>query len=166
MRQKSPVVVVMGMGAGKSMLFMLPASYSTGVTVVVVPLVSLRGNLMDRCDKTGIECVEWDSRKPHEWASIVLVTPESAVSEGFGNFINQQRAMGRLDRIVIDECHVVLDLTKGWRTRILGLWDLVKTETQLVYLTAIIRPRDEAEFIRLMGLPAKEKSYWFRGVTI
>jgi superfamily II DNA helicase RecQ len=38
----------MGTGAGKSMAFMLPASCSTGVTVVVVPLVSLRGNL-----KTG-----------------------------------------------------------------------------------------------------------------
>jgi superfamily II DNA helicase RecQ len=165
MRQKSPVVVVMGTGAGKSMLFILPASCSTGVTVVVVPLVSLRGNLMDRCDKAGIECVEWDSRKPLKWASVVLVMPESAVSEGFGNFINRQRAMGRLDRIVIDKCHVVLDSTKGWRTRMLGLRDLVKTETQLVYLTATMRPRDEAEFIRLMGLPAKEKCHWFRGVT-
>ena len=48
----------------------------------------------------------------------------------------------------------------------LGLWDLVKTETQLVYLMAIMRLRDEAEFIRLMGLLVKEKSYWFRGVII
>jgi hypothetical protein len=64
MRQKSPIVVVMGTGAGKSMGFMLPASCSTGVTVVVVPLVSLRGNLKDRCVQAGIECVEWDSRKP------------------------------------------------------------------------------------------------------
>jgi len=79
----------MGIGAGKSMLFMLPASCSTGVTVVVVPLISLRDNLKDRCDKAGIECVKWDSRKPHEWALVVLVTPESAVSEGFGDFINR-----------------------------------------------------------------------------
>jgi len=47
----------------------------------------------------------------------------------------------------------------------LRLRDLVKTETQLVYLTATMRPRDEAEFIWLMGLPAKEKSHWSRGVT-
>jgi superfamily II DNA helicase RecQ len=109
--------------------------------------------------------VEWDSRKPHEWASIVLVTPESAVSEGFGNFIHRQRAMGRLDRIVVDECHVVLDSTGGWRKRMLALRELVKAETQLVYLTATMRPRDEAEFIRLMGLLAKENCQWFRGVT-
>ena len=41
----------------------------------------------------------------------------------------------------------------------LGLRDLVKIEIQLVYLTATIRLRDEAEFIQLMGLLAKEKSY-------
>jgi Helicase conserved C-terminal domain len=128
-------------------------------------LVSLRGNLKDRCVQAGIECVEWDSRKPQEWASIVLVTPESAVSEGFGNFINRQRAMGRLDRIVVDECHVVLDSIGGWRSRMLGLRALVKSETQLVYLTATMRPRDEGEFIRLMGLPPKEKCQWFRGRT-
>ena len=165
MQQKSPIVVIMGTGVGKSMAFMLPASCSTGVTVVVVPLVSLRGDMKDRCMKAGIECVEWDSRKPNEWASVVLVTPESAVGEGFGNFINRQRAMGRLDRVVIDECHVVLDSTGGWRMRMLALRDLVKAETQLVYLTATMRPRDEGEFIRLMGLPPKEKCQWFRGST-
>ncbi|KAF2174793.1 P-loop containing nucleoside triphosphate hydrolase protein [Zopfia rhizophila CBS 207.26] len=165
MQQKSPIVVIMGTGAGKSMAFMLPASCSTGVTIVIVPLTSLRGNLKDRCDEVGIECVEWESRKPHEWASVILVTPESAVSDGFGNFINRQRAMGRLDRIVIDECHVVLDSTGGWRTRMLALRDLVKAETQLVYLTATMRPKEEGEFIRLMGLPPKEMCQWFRGVT-
>lgn len=64
--QKSLTVVVMSTGAGKSMAFMLPASCSAGVTVVVVPLVSLRSNLKHRCVQAGIECVEWDSRKPQK----------------------------------------------------------------------------------------------------
>jgi hypothetical protein len=61
-----------------------------------------------------------------------LVTPELAVGESFGHFINRQRAMGRLDRIVIDEYHVVLDSGAAggsWRSRILGLKGLVKAET-------------------------------------
>ena len=58
MRQKSLVIVIMGIGARKSMLFILPASYSTGITVVVVPLISLRGNLINCCDKAGIKCVK------------------------------------------------------------------------------------------------------------
>lgn len=169
MAQESPVVVVMGTGGGKSMLFMLPARCSSGgLTVVVVPLVSLRNDIKDRCDELGIECVEWRSGRPHEWASVVLVTPESAVGESFGQFINRQRAMGRLDRIVVDECHAVLDSGAGghWRSRMLGLRRLVKAETQLVYLTATLRPADEAEFGRLVGLPGDGAGVrWLRGST-
>jgi len=165
MWQKSPVVSIMGTGAGKSILFMLPAFVSSGVSVVITPLISLREDMHDRCNKLGISCVEWDSRRPHEWAQIVLVAPESAVGEGFGNFMNRQRAMGRLDRIVVDECHVVLDSVDGWRTRMLALRNLVMVETQMVYLTATLRPSEEELFIRLMGLPPKAQCQWFRGVT-
>ena len=46
------------MGAGKSILFILPASCSIGITVVVIPLISLRGNLIDCYNKAGIEYVK------------------------------------------------------------------------------------------------------------
>ncbi len=165
MAQKSPVVVIMGTGGGKSMLFMLPARCSTGLTIVVVPLISLREDLRDRCRSAGIECAEWDVRRPHEWAQLILVTPEAAVGEAFGQFVNRQQAYGRLDRVVIDECHVVLDSRSGWRSKILELRQFVRLQTQLVYLTATLMPSEEREFIRLMGLPAKEKIQWFRART-
>ena len=165
MQQKSPIVVVMPTGAGKSMTFMLPALCSTGVTVVVVPLLSLQGDLQARCQKAGIECTVWDRYRPQEWASIVLVTPEAAASQAFGNFLHRQRAMGRLDRVVVDECHIILDCTQSWRTRVLGLRNLVKVETQLVYLSATIQPSAESKFISLMGLPPKEQCHWFRERT-
>ena len=44
----SPVVVIMGTGAGKSLLFMLPASCSSGVTVMIVPLIWLRQDMRAR----------------------------------------------------------------------------------------------------------------------
>jgi hypothetical protein len=40
------------------MLFILPASYLTGVIVVVILLVLLRGNLIDYYNKVGIKCVK------------------------------------------------------------------------------------------------------------
>lgn len=165
MLQKSPVVVITGTSTGKSLVFMLPALTSTGVTVVVVPLLALKSNLKDRCVRAGIECVEWDSNYPHEWARIVLVVPEVAVSAPFQSFLNRQRAMGRLDRVVVDECHIVLESTKGWRKQVLKLRNLVQAETQLIYLTATLKPKEESEFIRLMALPPKEDSYWFRSPT-
>lgn len=164
MRQQSPVVAIMGTGGGKSLLFMLPASCSTGLTVVVVPLISLRQDLKARCDKMEINCVEWSDQHPGDSADIVLVTPEAAVGESFGSFLNRQRALSRLDRIVVDECHVVLDSQRGWRQKMLKLRNLVKEQTQLVYLTATLPPKDEAMFLALMGLQ-KAKTHMFRTST-
>jgi superfamily II DNA helicase RecQ len=50
MQYKSPVVAIIGIGVGKSVLFMLPASVSSGVTIVVVPLVALRFDMKERCN--------------------------------------------------------------------------------------------------------------------
>ena len=58
MRQKSPIIMMMNMRVGKSMLFMLLASCLMGLTVVVVPLVLLRGDMKNRCDRMGIECMK------------------------------------------------------------------------------------------------------------
>ena len=157
-------MVVIGTRAGKSILFILPALYSTGVIVIVILLILLRGDIKTRYKKVGIKYVKWDSYKPYKQALVVLVTPELAVSKSFRNFINRQRVIGRLERIVINKYYIVLDLTLGQRTQILGLRNLIKVEIQLVYLTAIIRLDEQGEFIRLIGLLVKKKCYQFQGV--
>ncbi|KAI0993236.1 hypothetical protein K3495_g14948 [Podosphaera aphanis] len=152
-QRQSPIVTIIGTGGGKSLLFMLPASCSRdGVTIVIVPLIALRSDLKDRCDKAGISCVEWDSKRPADWSNIVLVTPEAAVGDKFSCFIDRRRAMEQLDRIVIDECHLVLGSKSGWRTQIMDLANMTKKHIQLLYLTATLPPSDEKEFYRLMGL--------------
>jgi superfamily II DNA or RNA helicase len=139
----SPVVVVMPTGGGKSILFMLPAWVAGGLTVVVVPLITLRADLQDRCTTLGIPCVAWESRRPPDEASIVLVTPESVLSTEFTTFLNRQRMMQRLDRIVIDECHVLLHQDTTFRPMMQQLGRLVAAQTQLVLLTATLPPSAE-----------------------
>jgi hypothetical protein len=56
---------------------------------------------------------------------------------------------------VVDECYVVLDSLNGFRSQMLALRNLVWAETQIVYLTATLRPREEQQFIKAMGLPPK-----------
>lgn len=77
-------------GGGKSMFFMLLAFVAGGLTVVVVPLIVLRSDMMRRCQEAGISCVEWESRRPPDEANIVLVTPESALGGDFRQFLNRQ----------------------------------------------------------------------------
>jgi hypothetical protein len=46
----------------------------------------------------------------------------------------------------------------------LDLRELIRAETQLVYLTAILRPADEKKFETLIKLLVR-KTHWFRGGT-
>jgi superfamily II DNA helicase RecQ len=50
MQHKSLVVVIISIEVGKSMLFILPTFVSSGVTIVVVPLVTLRFDMKERCN--------------------------------------------------------------------------------------------------------------------
>jgi superfamily II DNA helicase RecQ len=53
--------------------------------------------------------VAWDRQRPPDKAAIVLVTPESAVTGDFQSFINRLVMMRRLDRVVVDECHIIMN---------------------------------------------------------
>jgi superfamily II DNA or RNA helicase len=150
MHGESPVVAVMATGGGKSMLFMLPAwAEQDGLTVVVLPLVALREDMQRRCDELGIRCAAWDWRRPPEDATIVLVTPESAVTASFGAFLSRAQVTKRLDRIVIDECHVVLDA--GFRPALQRLDELTGVGVPMLLLTATLPPTVEGRLREAMG---------------
>jgi hypothetical protein len=51
----------------------------------------------------------WDRQRPLDEAAIVLVTPKSAVTGDFQSFINQLVMMRRLDRVVVDKCHIIMN---------------------------------------------------------
>jgi superfamily II DNA helicase RecQ len=99
-------------GGEKSLLFLLPALYEmSGTTVVIVPLISLRADVVRRCHELSISCRVWNARQPADGAKIVLVTPKGAVTSAFANFLNQLRTIRQLDQIILDECYLILDNT-------------------------------------------------------
>ena len=172
MRGESPIVSIMGTGAGKSLLFMLPAmcsaqdrgSSTAGMTIVVIPMISLRQDIQRRCQAVGLSCAEWDYRHPQSGVSIMLVTSESAVSQAFQGFILRMRASHCLERIVIDEYHTVLDSQEDFRPKLQRLSELWAAECQMVMLTATLPPEEEARFCQIMKMP-REMIQWFRAPT-
>src|SRR5208282_2718273 len=152
MRGESPILVIMGTGAGKSLLFQLPArSQKSGTTIVIVPLKSLERSMHERCQKAGISCIRWDPQQRERMAQIVLVQPEAVVGKMFAQYLNKLQGLGQLDRIVIDECHTVLDSKPDFRPNMRKAGALMlERGVQMIYLTATLSPNDEAEFLDIM----------------
>jgi superfamily II DNA helicase RecQ len=157
MRHSLRLLVVMATGSGKSMLFMLPASVSSGgVTIVIAPLNLLQDDLLDRCDRLGIPNAKWDGRRPPYWARIIFTTPEGAATKSFGRFLDEKRMLRQLDRIFIDECHTMLESSDRWRPDVLRLSEMTGKGTQLVYLTATLPPVLQPAFLGVAGLNRRE----------
>lgn len=147
-------VVIMRTGGGKSLLFMLPAAASKGgVTIVVVPKMALQANMKQRCMEAGIKCAVWsENGAPPYDARIVFVIAESAVSKTFADFINSKKAAHQLERIVIDECHTILQSSEKWRPQVLQLRELAGQDVQVVCLTATLPPQKEEAFLEAMDM--------------
>ncbi|KAH0558842.1 hypothetical protein GP486_004521 [Trichoglossum hirsutum] len=152
---KSPIIVVMRTGGGKSLMFMLPASVKdAGTTVVVTPLIALKQDMRRRCRGLGLECAEWDARKKMRDCSILLVTPESVISKGFMTYMRKLHGMDRLDRIVIDECHILLNTQLDFRRRLQNMRKVVEFNVQLVLLTATLPVSKESELLSMISIEA------------
>ncbi|KAH0551482.1 hypothetical protein GP486_007302 [Trichoglossum hirsutum] len=155
MSNKSPIILVMRTGGGKSLMFILPASIrEAGTTVVITPLIALKQDMQRRCRELGLECIVWSARKKIHDTCILLVTPESAVSQGFMNHLRKLQAMDRLDRIVIDECHILLNTRLDFRRKLQKLHKMVEFTVQLVLLTATLPPSKEAELLSMISIEA------------
>jgi superfamily II DNA or RNA helicase len=162
---QTPILQIARTGEGKSLLFLLLAYCAyNGVTVVVMPLLALQGDLKRRCDKLQIDLYIW-SRSRAKTSKIMFVTPESAATEDFYSFITGLIVRQQLDRIVIDECHMVLGASFRFRPEFLKLGrTVISFGVQLVFLTATLAVRDEEWFRRLTGIDTLH-SHIFRGRT-
>ena len=64
-RRERRIMIVMRTGGGKSLFIMIPAMCCRGgVTIVMIPVNSLRADLKGRCDRGGIACAEWKGERP------------------------------------------------------------------------------------------------------
>ncbi|KAK1514262.1 hypothetical protein CABS01_16742 [Colletotrichum abscissum] len=131
----SPIVQIMGTGGGKSLSFMLPAFCSPdGVTIVITTLTALRTDL--------------DAR-----SSVIFVTPESVISKGFQDFVAGLGSRQALDRVVVDECHVILEGTRSFRPKLREVGAAIREfGVQVVCLSATLASANEYAFSGLMGM--------------
>ncbi|KAI7228335.1 hypothetical protein KC365_g8524, partial [Hortaea werneckii] len=139
------LVCILPTGAGKSLLFMLPCTLpDAGTTVLVVPLIELRGDLMRRMRKLRIEHIEWQPGERRD-APLVIVSVEAAGSKDFCKYARMLISQQKLDRIVVDKCHLTVTAVE-YRPSMVDLTAIRVLRTQFVYLTATLPPAMQAEF--------------------
>ncbi|KAF4340723.1 recq family helicase [Fusarium beomiforme] len=120
---------VLPTGAGKSILFMLPAvMQDTGTSIVVVPFVALMDDLAARATDMGVDCIRYRSSMNSgregmpRAARLIVVSADMVSSAEFSGYVDGLSCTGLLQRIFVDECHtVIMDI--GYRAK---LGELVK----------------------------------------
>jgi len=146
--KQTPLVVVLPTGGGKSLLFTVPACVEeVGVTVVVVPYRALIEDLVGRIRGAGVECIEW-AHGENNPASVVIVSADVVgditSNSNFLGYAQLLKSKGLLQRIVVDECHLVLT-ARHWRENLLKVKNLRLLGCPIVLLTATLPPLRERE---------------------
>jgi superfamily II DNA helicase RecQ len=127
------------------LLFMLPCTLPDArTTILIVLLVSLHRDILRRVKEMRIDHLEWHAGESRE-AALVLVSAEAASSKDFVKYARRLIAEQKLDRIVVDECHLTV-VAADYRPSIVELTTIRSLRTQFVYLTATLPPSIRAEF--------------------
>ncbi len=106
---------VLPTGAGKSILFMLPAVMPDGGTsIVVVPFIALIDDLVMRARAMGVDCIRFMPSLSvgrdgmARAARLVVVSADVAAGAEFSTYADGLLSTGLLQRIFIDECHTAI----------------------------------------------------------
>ena len=150
--KESPLVAVLPTGGEKSLVFIVPAILTgSGVTIVVAPYTELKRQLVTRCIDAGLDCKHWPEAQ-ESWPRVVLVSAEAASSDDFLQWAADMRVRGKLDRVVIDECHLMFTAADEYRRKLRGLVLLCNLGCPFVFLTGTLPPLYQREFEEAMQL--------------
>ena len=157
LNRTSIILAIAPTGSGKSLFFQIPGLVDPlGVTIVILPLISLLFDQLQRAKKLNISSTIYDPRNPPDSVRLVFTTPETSLSENFQNFLSRLRTFHQLDRIIIDECHVILNKKSTFRKYLSQLGELFVFKTQIVLITATLPPRYQSDLFNKLYIKESE----------
>lgn len=79
-------VAILPTGAGKGLLVTLPCTVpEAGITILVIPLVSLHGDMLRRIHELNIDHLEWVPGDRRE-AALIIVSVEAVSTKTYARF--------------------------------------------------------------------------------
>lgn len=156
------VLLTMPTGAGKSLVYQLPALLLEGLTLVVSPLIALMQDQVEALRRKGLRaaCIH-SAMEPAERRAeleracrgeldLLYVTPERFRSPAFRDALPRLR----IARMAVDEAHCVSQWGHDFRPDYsrLGLYRRLLGSPPAVALTATATPRVAEDIVRLLEL--------------
>jgi superfamily II DNA helicase RecQ len=90
-------------------------------------------------------------------ALIIFITPKLAVTKAFGVFINWIYRQQKIKQVMLDEYHTLLEWLKIFRLQIGILGRILQGfKVPVIYLTAILKPSEEAWLFSKLGFNPKQ----------
>jgi Orsellinic acid/F9775 biosynthesis cluster protein D/DEAD/DEAH box helicase/Helicase conserved C-terminal domain len=140
---RGEVVAALATGEGKSLAFMLPSRLvQAGTTVVILPLVVLKQDMIRRCTQAGLSFMVWDRHGEHtryDGCPLIFVSAEAAVLSPFRSFLAGLDSREGLDRVVLDESHLILTAS-DYRPKLKLIKHLRALRCQFVFLSGTLPP--------------------------
>ncbi|KAL5270648.1 hypothetical protein ACHWQZ_G001374 [Mnemiopsis leidyi] len=164
---RSDVFVCMPTGAGKSLLYQLPATLLPGVTLVISPLLALIQDQVTQLKDKGIKALALNSKtKKSERISIMAdlnlvsptikllyVTPELLATDSFRSLMGDVRKRGKLSLLVVDEAHCVSQWGHDFRPDFLKIKDFrILNQCPCIALTATANKSVQKDVVKQLQM--------------
>lgn len=154
-------IIVMLINSGKTVLFVVPSLLPQAqVTVVIVPLIALKHDLIRRCTEWNISFEVYENtwtqpERLHAVPSLLLIDVKIVSSPSCIEFLHRLQVKGRLDRIVLNEAHLLLTAAH-YRACLTLLALLRRVHCPFVCLTATLPPCAELELRQMLSFTTAE----------
>jgi superfamily II DNA helicase RecQ len=154
LKQVPYLFLVLPTAAGKTTLFLFGASLATSqVTMVIVPLISLKLDLSRKAAALGLQPTIWEPGQvmPSASSRVILVQIEHLDNPRFNELADKLITQKRLARIVWDECHLI-PLAKSYRPIMLRAWHALALPVPMVFSSATLPHHLKAEVVDMLKL--------------